>query len=118
MKASELRIGNCVFEGERLVLIHDGFGIDHAHNFKPIPLAEEWIQKLGGVKDEEGVFYCIQLEKELRLYLTEAGTIVLCRGANCPIHVFDHVNSVHLFQNLYHALTGNELTINPTHTNK
>lgn len=47
MNGNELRIGNCVLEKGRLVVIHDGFGIDHAHNFEPIPLTEDWLVKMG-----------------------------------------------------------------------
>lgn len=55
MDPKELRIGNWVTEKGRLIHIHDGFGIDHAHNFEPIPLTDSCFNKIIG--DEISISY-------------------------------------------------------------
>lgn len=112
MEAKELRIGNCVHEKGRLVIIHDGFGIDHAHNFDTIKITEEWLFKVGFKNKNFKNKYPSErfLIGDINLYYTKQekfeGYVLsfdnqLIRG----------VIFVHELQNLYFALTGEELMI-------
>jgi hypothetical protein len=92
MKASELRIGNYLTEDGRLIHIHDGFGIDHAHNFKPIEITNEWLLDFGFVKGKKGWSKTLNNKRKFNLYM--------------------HTSQfIHQLQNLYFALTGEELTL-------
>lgn len=84
---------------------------DYYHkSIKHIPLTEEWLIKLGGEKDESGDAYVsVNRERNLRLYLKN-GHALLCKGDCCPMFEYEHIDKVHLFQNLFNALTGEELT--------
>lgn len=108
MKANELRIGNFVN------LISDGhenepdtfqWGIDDYEFYsdrmsfiKPIPLTEEWLLKLGFGKDGES-------PKRIKLDCDFGVVEIWVNGRN-PL-----VKYVHQLQNLYFALTGEELTL-------
>ena len=115
MKASELRIGNLVNYGrvtsevsrvDKLFFYVEAsetptFSKDEGRGATPIPLTEEWLFKFGFerngkkltfwkidlVEDEEGIFSF----DEARIYID--------------------VKYVHQLQNLYFALTGEELTL-------
>ena len=122
MKATELRIGNYIdYETEREIvtmqityeyirLIHNG-----NKNFKPIPLTEEWLLKFGFEKEVEykkkinfSRFHLFQInasnpyndnENEFKVnFYQSKQTVELCR-----------IKHVHQLQNLYFALTNEEL---------
>lgn len=104
MKKSELIIGNCVYDNDgSLVIIHDGFGIDHAAQFEPIPLTEEWLLKFGFEKNTGDYFLgCFSMRivgKEMIWFVCNDGDFS------------QQVKYVHQLQNLVYALTGEELTI-------
>jgi hypothetical protein len=121
MKANELRLNNLVLDYgiitpvnylmiSRLVGIEDSGKI--CINLTPLPLKEEWLVKLG-------------FEKGVDDYLNEQP--VFRKGIEIYCHVNSHtpyewslynyndkkvyINFVHQLQNLYFALTGEELTI-------
>jgi hypothetical protein len=116
MKSNELRTGNLLnydtAEGETLPtkidwqdlkwLSEDEKGFNLVHS--PIPITEEWLLKFGFVsnpyKDTYEKMYvvinCNKTSGELELYLDAL-----------PIDIYH----VHQLQNLYFALTGEELTI-------
>ncbi len=118
MKANELRIGNyvqgvrigkvkCIFsthfqvEDFRCIVL----GNSIQEKFKPIPLTEEWLLKFGFVKkidiyEIENFRYTIQQVDNCDLWF-------FCDGES----VLTSLQHVHQFQNLYFALTNNELTI-------
>jgi len=134
MKAEEFRLGNLIFYH-----IEDKFDehkewdevspIDYSDlrvlviyednsEYKPIPLTEEWLLKFGfderidilkdkyfelGIDAEYGAsFVASKNEKGLwEVYLTD------CDGGK----IGDSKTYIHQFQNLYFALTGEELTI-------
>jgi len=106
MLSNELRIGNAVNEDGRLVIIHDGFGIDHAKNFKPIPLTEEWLIKLGFSNSlgdgwfAFGTFNDIHINPKLKIFTL--GQDEEYRGK---------IEFVNQAQNLIFSLTEKELTI-------
>lgn len=133
MKANELRLGNLILnkegkvetvytlykvEGyEGLINGYDGnAGIqpDYEHEFKPIPLTEEWLIKLGF---ENNQIICGEyimqvnvnmfsgtLEKEPNWFIS-----VVHESAHQKITVVKQY--FHQLQNLYFALTGEELII-------
>lgn len=115
MTASELCIGNYVinqFDKLKAIDFYDfkwhyddmqGFTSDWSM-FKPIPLTEEWLLKLGAEKDENGDLFIPYLN-DLRFYLTD-GVIQLCKSYHAPIMNFEHIKYVHQFQNLHFLLTG------------
>lgn len=124
MKASELRIGNFVHlkgypavefplsERRALMVLTKGYGVE------PIPLTEDWLVRFGFEKKTE-LNYERDLVRKL-VYKSE-------RAVNDKIKIFDFktgefsawnsgylntIKHVHQLQNLYFALTGNELLIN------
>lgn len=104
MQKEELRIGNWVTENGRLIHIHDGFGIDHAQKFEPIKLTKEWLNKFGFVSN--GVTYELpNFRFQISRPLNYEG-FVFCDGYSV---ITEKIQYVHQLQNLYFALTGEEL---------
>ena len=125
MKASELRMGNLVnsesFLTNKLTLYNlIQIEMNPNHPYKPIPLTEEWLLKLGFEEDFSSDVYH-HYHKEgfdmLKDYggqgiaipkTTEEGYVHMYCG------YYDNeidLDYVHQLQNLYFALTGEELTI-------
>jgi len=109
MKATELRIGNYV----RTTVTHTEFktNIDELtvilsepkdHQLEPIPLTEEWLLKFGfernvlNAKHNDIIYYS---ENNIGV----KGILGMVKPSKCIY--------VHQLQNLYFALTGEELTI-------
>lgn len=113
MKASELRIGNFynqfgnITEVDWSILkeLKDA-PIDQLW-CKPIPLTEEWLLKFGFKKNENGLFKLFN-ESEVPILLNEDLNGWTCDGINFSVNGTQYV---HQLQNLYFALTGEELTI-------
>jgi hypothetical protein len=125
MKANELRIGNYVnvpnykqcpfridaFEhcSEKFIkvaqeVILNGFEVHpltwYGGDLQPIPLTEEWLLKLGAKKDKiDNTYYLSELE------------IILPNFFRYKTSMIRRIEHVHQLQNLYFALTGEELTI-------
>ena len=114
LRASELRIGNFVNQigfsvqdgyppnYKKLDQIKEAKQIDFSVYMEPIPLTEEWLLKFGFIIHEDGYITCpngrqwiLHLDNEFEF---EALNII--------------VIYVHQLQNLYFALTGEELIIN------
>jgi len=123
MKANELRIGNLV----KLTDTYDEIEVFHldtdsdrsrinymgSDNFEPLPLTEEWLIKFGFTQHHGNYYNTIMMFKStkasrnewlLKLYPKELGS------ASEPIA--QRFYFVHQLQNIYFALTGEELTIN------
>lgn len=118
--ARELRIGNYVYGYKTTWTIdkNDFRDVDLDDNsmpYNPIPLTEEWLLKLG-FKDARS--------NELELYPIKYNTkTIRYNGINTNLYVSDfgddshydlpcpHIKYVHQLQNIYFALTGEELTI-------
>ena len=81
----------------------EGGGVDDYDIFNPIPLTEEWLKRFGCVKSKD------------RSYFWHDSNLTLCFNDNgLFIESFVgklYIKHVHTFQNLYYALTGEELTI-------
>ncbi len=108
MEATELRIGNYNMYNGKLDRINDGYDIDHVKNndegfHQPIKLTEEWLLKFGFRKmvtqDKHPTFLREGIHwNDGIIYVSQLGFL-------------NHIKSVHQLQNLYHALTGKELTL-------
>ena len=116
MEAAELRIGNYVTEQGRLILLHDGFGIDHAHNFEPIEITEEWLLRFGFeiffYEDDcrDYKYYKKIDEDKFSVFIIEESQID--EGYwKIDIDMAVEIKQVHQLQNLYFAVIGDELTI-------
>ena len=134
MEAKELRIGNYFYDRSNKILRLDWWehinklasdmsvnGIkvhpmtEHIGNARPIPLTEEWLVKFGFVKDKKHD-NCCDLELENDFYLQGVGygkrnikyEVILTDSNDNELMLVKHV---HELQNLYFALTNEELTI-------
>ena len=112
MKANELRIGNWYWwnsEGknyEYQVEPRD-FGNDNFKNFEPIPLTEEWLIRFGSKKNDEEL--TIPINRHMYISFFDNS----CQLITDDDFLIMDIESVHQLQNLYFALTGEELTIKP-----
>ena len=119
MEASELIIGNWVelklnFEESEEVQC-DLVDIDNIQKkngvYQPIPLTEEWLVKFGFEKDENEQYYkggyVIDVTADKKSFMFSI--VINANGLfAAALGVYYHV---HQLQNLYFALTGEELTI-------
>ncbi len=104
MKATELRIGNIVnycnsvkqLDAELFLQL-----LKYTTPFEPITLTEEWLLKFGFVDRGLGDF------RRSWLHLIRNSSTSF--ETNC---FFVKIKYIHQLQNLYFALTGEELTIN------
>lgn len=102
MIASEFRIGNLVFDGKEIFTVNGRILAFFDYDLKPIPITKEWLIKFGfeqhaiGYYNLKGFFICY---------------------ANTGLHEYKFrdfnvtIKYVHQLQNLYFALTQEELTI-------
>lgn len=116
MEAKELRLGNYLNyrDKERILIVsnlgsfrfetvcHNTgiiYGSDDASEYNGIPLTEEWLLKFGFEKKTSSfVIYPVSIKKQTKdaFFYTPASL---------------HLEYVHQLQNLYFALTGEELSI-------
>lgn len=76
-------------------------------SFHPIPLTEEWLVKLGFERIENN-WKCLNLQFATISWERLAGLTLSFEKESIYL---PHIKSVHQLQNLYFALTGQELTI-------
>ena len=96
MKANELRIGNWVFdleEKENTEVIQWTFESDYFTSLEPIPLTEEWKEKLN-------------MPEWFKIFILEGYF-----NLECLPNGYKDIDFVHTAQNLYFALTNEELKI-------
>ena len=125
MKANELRIGNWItapkgsrWNGNDIQWSLDNFYwlgelVDDIEDFKPIPLTEEWLVKFGfeyiehwpnyRIPTNDGYYNSIQLYENEWHYNNDSS------DAGC--YYVATIKYVHQLQNLYFALTNEELEI-------
>jgi len=118
MKANELRIGNLLGsynkgEEDRVLTINaQNILVEAKANnqgytrYRPIPLTEEWLLRFGFEKNNNNQFILIKGSVDILFNKDLNGWT--CDGINFSINMTEHV---HQLQNLYFALTGEELTI-------
>ena len=124
MKASELRLGNLFIEEhsdkiieviglEKIKITFSGLFLDK-WQAKPIPLTEEWLLKFGFEK--ENSLYVIDKDKYHTFSILVGGiSFPFIKSNDKAIREnfsFYGIKYVHQLQNLYFALTGEELIIN------
>jgi hypothetical protein len=110
MKANELRIGNWVRQRESDTYIQIEQYLlcaEELCHYEPIPITEEWLLKFGFEKTMSWT-YVKDLVGNLKLvyYLGEKGWSMGFKSYSD----FPNLKYVHQLQNLYFALTGEELT--------
>ena len=119
--ASELRIGNWILVNNEPCPIGYGViadcaqkakGIKNAYldkiSFDPIPLTPEILEKCGF---ENNGFYCTHSDPYMEISPSATGFIL---SVNCSEYeIGETFNHLHQLQNLYFALTGEELNYSP-----
>jgi hypothetical protein len=121
MKASELRLGNWVEQPNEGVtkvtsILNDLQIItetEYVDNYcRPIPLTEEWLLRFGFTYKKTDKANCYTLHFFSVNFVTDGRykgkVFIRVANFNPDINNFLYV---HQLQNLYHALTGEELTI-------
>ncbi len=111
MKATELRIGNWVLsptEGE--IQIENGWQIDEGEEVEPIPLTEEWLVKFGFEKEDR--YFDIKINNFWLTYDYREAEYSISENKLNYSDIWIELNHVHSLQNLYFALTGEELNQN------
>ena len=118
MKATELRIGNLILHdldvNEVIAISKDDIVIDgfagKSDSFQPIPITEEWIFKFGFEKVERNQWYSFYKLDDFKVLIHTKDYSSMINWKDCSIE--DKFNwTIHELQNLYHALTGEELEI-------
>ena len=128
MKANELRIGNWYKDNEGSIAqvksldwfdndSEDGYSILIDEEFdirycEGIPLTEEWFTKLGFKRSVlNGIYECYDGDNGIDIEKIDDGYYL---SINCGEYIEGKpFHFVHQLQNLYFALTGEELTIQP-----
>ena len=115
MKATELRIGNWYLweaEGKKYPYQIEARDLDsnYIQNFDPVPLTEEWLVKLGfrGWEDSYPIDLpdgFLEIEDDFSYGIKSSE-----KADTLGFWYADAVQYVHELQNLYFALTGEELT--------
>jgi hypothetical protein len=120
MEAKELRIGNLVYDYFREIIIDVNINVlksiknNEKCLYKPIPLTEEWLLKFGFI----GKYKSVHTHWNYKGFGIEQKSDEDDFGGSIPIEqVFYYeyrydIEHVHQLQNLYFALTGEELTLN------
>ena len=101
---TELRIGNWVKTNEGEIQIQNGWEIDEGNETHPIPLTEEWLERF----NVEWSYWRVTYKKTIDAYEVERKYTSMY-GEEWVF--MSNVRYIHEFQNIYHALTGEELTI-------
>jgi hypothetical protein len=131
MKTQELRVGNLVKNDYSQIRVVNSIAfnpliLDYAVSFpdgefealdllQPIPLTEEWFVKFGFKKDDNGNYWRDLITNYLEIM--QSGEYFFPSYIQIPEFSFENENRVslnriqhvHQLQNLYYALTGEEL---------
>jgi hypothetical protein len=116
MKANELRIGNWIQDGNEFEQIT----IDHLNclnsgrcEYDPIPLTEEWLLNFGFEKTH--LFDTVLYISNTNFHISFNNSIYQLNYKENPksqwFPVCKDLRYIHQLQNIYFALTGEELTI-------
>ena len=125
MKAREVRLGNLVMDGKDIEQVNArmiDMLVKIEADFEPIPLNEEWLIKFGFSQMTDTSPANYRMHKSKMFFYIRYGTFTTDGGqtdligynglfiANKFVRV---IRYVHELQNLYFALTGEELTLKP-----
>jgi len=110
MQASELRIGNFIQLGSSIVHVthFDIRQISRGSVYEPIPLTPEILEACGFKVTSKG-FYQHPNWYNLSLKFMKGTYALRCNFMDV---VATNIEHLHQLQNVYHSLTGEELTIN------
>ena len=113
--ANELRIGNLVYNENKQIVSVSASRIvlcdDKRVKYQPIPLTEEWLVKFGFYQSKSAEY-----EGLCAYNIPSWGRVVIQDGTLQPDQYYfldgltQEIEYVHQLQNLYFALTGEELT--------
>jgi len=131
IKAADLRVGNYIqtdYEGLLEVVNINNEGFDFVDcrkptyralgryeiepQIKPIPLTEEWLLKIGGKPLTNGYWISVsnlKAELHFELFKNTDEIVTTLKSQFCDL-ILDRIYYVHQLQNLYFALTNEELT--------
>lgn len=125
MLTSDLRLGNLVYKGElfpvevvevitELSIETDRHNLCDIKKFRPIPITEEYLLKLGFEYNELYANYQIKIiDGNINsLTLFGDGEWNYCNDSlNASCHFIKEVKYIHQLQNLYYSLTNTELCL-------
>jgi len=108
MRINELRIGNLLYNDGVVVTIDartifDIWDDKGLKNYKPIPLTEEWLLKFGFGKELDN-FFRINKSNLIEILFHDNGVLVTTQSV-----CLNHIKKVHQLQNVFFALTNEEL---------
>lgn len=106
MESREVRIGNLFDNNGNVNTVTPGviealFESDKRSWIQPIPLTEEWLLKFG--------FEIYEFDHKENQYRFKERLLVIRKGVFCDYGTNVELKYVHQLQNLYFALTGEEL---------
>jgi hypothetical protein len=104
MKASELRIGNYIQNSHGTISNVGIVMLGGQYDYHPIPLTEEWLLKFGFEQISDRVY----IKNYHYGYEFGITNIFVIKNDNCFMR-YKHIQYVHELQNLYFALTNEEL---------
>ena len=123
IQANELRIGNLVNFGDSTLIVDinvlKDLDVYNQHKIEPIPLTEEWLVKLGFEKRKDKTpkialdIVCVWNKKQFFFFYESKNNLIAIDFLNSDYFgtKTTEIQYVHQLQNLYFALTGEELTI-------
>ena len=109
MKSNDLRIGNWIYFPmikNNYQIIRLDFDNKNENNYSPIPLTEDILLKCGFYQKNN-----LFILKDITLQLINCGTEIDNHLGFVLLGFNNEIKYVHQLQNLYFALTGEELTI-------
>ena len=107
MKANELRVGNLVYDDDDIIEVEAYQLYILTDYFEPIPLTEEWLERSGfseEIKEVNHSDFWVYKKGDLTFNSNHGWWYM-----NQPLRHYPKY--VHQIQNLYFALTGEELTL-------
>lgn len=113
INANELRMGNIAYIGDKIYVLnsYDIYEIDENNSdIDPIPLTEEILLKCGFRAQPSGVFFTLKISHTSTLHWSKnTGIEIECK--NYTVIGCKKDFNLHQLQNLYFALTGQELNV-------
>jgi hypothetical protein len=115
LKANELRVGNFVLHKDYKNFIkfdeanwyRIGECIEFLEDFEPIPLTEDWLVKFFNITRRNGNVWLFDFSENFTCMWD--GERILIEEYSEGEYPLNHIKHVHQLQNLYFALTGEEL---------
>jgi hypothetical protein len=117
MKAQDLRIGNNIFHRNKAITVNWQelkWIQEENNNFQPIPITEEILLKCGFISGgaKQWLFITLDKKDECYLYFNPLGKGIAIDQNGIEFSFEIELNYLHQLQNIFFALTNEELTIN------